>query len=778
MRYSSLGKAVLLATTAMVPFGATAQEASGPLEEIIVTASKRAGGLDVQDYGAGLTVVDADDLEVQNIVDFDFLTAQLPSVNIQTFGPGDSNYIVRGITSGTGEATVGVFFDESPISGRFQDNGGGRQAAFKLIDLERIEVLKGPQGTLFGANSLSGTVRFITRKPNMDEFEGFAEAQIADVAESDEISFGGNAVINVPIIPGTLSSRLVIYGDRTAGYIDNPRLNIQDQNTAETAGLRFHLQYEPTDRLTILGTVNYQEREVDNDSRFTPEGATGVGGFVFTDLDEVQPEIPGGDFISTQAAQTPSNEEFMVASLTAEYEADFGVFTANYSRYDREFLYTYDSTPTNVGPGLIGFFTGALGFDVSPTSQVRQPQNREIDTFEFRFASELDGPLNFVAGAFISNEDSRFDLNVINSDRSGRPLEEFVPGSPTQVTGSAGPGEVDSVFGRFLINDRERRAGFFEGYYELTPEIEATFGIRYFTFNVQDSQDNTGPDFLADGVVDVVENDEQEFNYKGNITYRPTEDQTYYAQVASGFRPGATNISAGIAALSDEVVPTAFVSDTLWNYELGAKLQFMDQRFTLNAAAFYIDWSDVQIEQGTNFTFAVNGPDARVIGLEFDGRAVLAPWLEVGAAATYLDTRFQEDQVADPGVTDPFLIFEGDEIPNTPSFAANANVTFPFELDAFAGSLRVDYSYKGDSNTRAASRDAQGNPNPDFREIPSYNLVNANLTIRRDNWSAGIFVKNLFDELAVVDVLSSEQDPFAFLTVAPRTVGFRVRSNF
>jgi len=481
--------------------------------------------------------------------------------------------------------------------------------------------------------------------------------------------------------------------------------------------------------------------------------------------------------------RTNFDEQFLLATFTGNFETDWGVFTGTYSRFDRNFTYIYDSTPTNVSPGLSGFFTGALGFAIPPTSVVVQPQERTIDSGEIRFASSFDGPVNFILGGFLAEEDSRFDLSVINSNAAGFAVEDFVPAAPTPVTGAAGPGETQSVFGRFLQNERSRRAVFGEVYLTPTDQIEVTAGIRYFTFDVTDTQNNTGPDFLAGGENEVFKNDEEEINYKFNITYRPSDELTTYVQAGSGFRPGATNISAGIAALAanDGAVPAVFESDTLWNYEIGAKFESADGRLSGISAFFYMDWDDVQLVQGNNFTFTANGPSARVFGFEADGRAVLTDFFELGAAFTFLDTKFTEDQEVIPGVTDTFLVFEGDELPKTPSFTANVNATVPFTANlagGVEGFLRVDYSYRGSSNTVSQNRDLAGNVNPFFEEIPSYNVVDVNLSMGRDNWSAGLFVKNLTNELAVVDAFDSEQDPFFFVTLPPRIVGFVVSSKF
>ncbi|MEM6575109.1 MAG: TonB-dependent receptor plug domain-containing protein, partial [Pseudomonadota bacterium] len=196
-------------------------DSSEDIEEILIIG-KRATRVDPQSYGGGLDLVTGETIAEQNIIDFEELVTQLPSVNLQSFGPGDSSYIIRGIFSGAEESTVGVYFDESPISGRFQQNGGGRQAGFVLTDLQTVEVYKGPQGTLFGANSLSGTVRFVTNKPKLDVVEGSVNAAMTTMKESDDLGFRMDGMFNLPIIEDKLGLRAVVWGQESQGFLDQP----------------------------------------------------------------------------------------------------------------------------------------------------------------------------------------------------------------------------------------------------------------------------------------------------------------------------------------------------------------------------------------------------------------------------------------------------------------------------------------------------------------------------------------------------------------------------
>jgi len=773
--------AVAVATMAGVVAPATVSAEGLGLEEIVITASKRATGLRPQEMGSSISVLSSQTLEKAGVVNVDSLVALVPGLNIESYGPGDSEYIIRGINA-AGESTVGVYFDEAPITGRFEQDGGGKNAALKLIDIERIEVLKGPQGSLFGANSMSGTVRIISKKPNLEEFEGRADAEIGVTRYSGDENYKVSGVLNVPVVENKLGVRVVGYGDSTAGFIDNNQIGVKDANGVDTYGFRGQVLFEPTPDFSLLASATYQNVQSDHNGRVTPAGAFGAGGAFYINEGSANPRAaaPGGKYVNTEFSRTGWDEDLWLLSLTGELNTDIGVFTAATSYYDRKILRYQDSTPLN-STTLTGFFN-MLGFTTPPAGVVAQPQDRDITSIELRYASDFDLPFQIVAGGFYQREVSNFDNNVQNVNSDGRPVETFMPAAPTVVTGDGGPGEINSIFGRYLDGKRKRLAVFGEATYEVTPEIELTGGMRWFRFEIEEEQNNTGPDFLAGNNPFSVSGDENTTTWKVNLTYKPTDEQTYYAQVSTGFRPGGTNVAAGIAGIAGGDVPPIFESDSLRNHEVGAKLQLWDRRLNLSMAAFWIEWKDIQVQTITEggFNFIDNAGKARVLGLETEGHVYFDENWSANFGLTYTDAQLTQDQpLVLTGAGASFTGSDGDRIPKTPKFTAVFGLGYSFDLSGWDSEIRADYFHKSGSYSDFNMNDAVlGLVNTNYRRLPSTDTINLNMNFTKDNVTLGLYAMNLTDEYIIVDVLSSDQDPFSYITGRPRTIGARVGIEF
>lgn len=775
-------KALILAlSAAMLTSASIVAQESNVLEEVLVTASKRSSGISQHDIGTAVSVLSMETLAATGIVNIDAIVPLVPGLNIESYGPGDSEFIIRGINA-AGESTVGVYFDESPITGRFVEDGGGKNAPLKLVDIERIEVLKGPQGTLFGANSMGGTIRIITNKPNLQTFEGRADAELSFAAHSGDQNYSASGMLNMPLVEDTLGFRLVAYSDTTAGFIDNNQIGLKDVNDISTNGVRAQLQFEPSEVFSLNAAVTYQELESGHNSRATPTGFFGPGGAYFINEGPENPRTaaPGGDFINTEFSRTGWDEELLLASLTGEYGMEKGVITATATYYDRKILRFQDSTPLN-STTLSGYF-GLLGFDIPPAGVVEQPQDREVTSFELRYASKFEGPIQTVFGGFFQHEENRFDGNVINVNSDGRQVEAWVPAAPTRVTGAGQPGEINSVFGRFLDGERERLAVFGELSYDISPTVEVTGGLRWFRFDVKEMQDNSGPDFLAGGNALFLDGDETTTTYKLNATWRPNDDHTYYAEVATGFRPGGTNVASGIAAIAGGFVPPFFSSDELRNHEIGAKLYLLERRLNLNLASYWIEWKDIQVQTITEggFNFIDNAGKARVLGLEAEGSFYISKPLTLNFGFNYTDAQLTEDQpfvIGGDGTS--FTGRDGDDIPKTPKFTFNLGLSYNFALGGWDSQARLDYFHKDDSYSDFNATDALlGLPNPNYHELPTIDRLDLNLSFRKDNLTLGLFARNLTDEDLIVDLVSSDQDPFAYIMGTPRTIGVRLGVDF
>jgi len=271
--------AVLLASTALPAYAQQAAPAtdakpaaSDTVEDIIVTASKR-GDESIRDVPITVQALTGETLTKSGITQFSQYATRIPGLAFQDLGPGDKKYVLRGVNS-TGAATVGSYYDEAVISANNGNDGGGRNVDFKLYDIQRIEVLKGPQGTLYGASSESGTIRIITNKPDTHEFSGYIAGNVSGT-EKGGANYNVNGALNLPIANDKLALRVVGWYVNDSGFIDQPRIpagRVANVNTDETSGGRAQLRYTPTSELSITASATYQKQHSDGSSRYTPPG--------------------------------------------------------------------------------------------------------------------------------------------------------------------------------------------------------------------------------------------------------------------------------------------------------------------------------------------------------------------------------------------------------------------------------------------------------------------------------------------------------------------------
>ena len=743
----------LAVMTLMVSVPAIAQSnTSGGLDEIIVTATKR-GEQSLNDVPIAIQAITGEDLARSGAVEFVDFASRVPSLSYQDLGPGDKKYVIRGVNS-TGAATVGSYYDEAIISADNRNDGGGRSADIRLFDLERIEVLKGPQGTLYGASSMSGTIRFITNKPDATKVEGYIASEVSTTRKGGE-NYNINGAINLPVVEDQLAVRAVGWKIDNSGFIDAVRIPSgpeKDVNNDQTEGGRVSLRYTPDESFTLTATATNQTTHSDGSSRFTPEGQPS-----FTDGGGLFPSIPGGDLINTDLTRSPWDEEIQVYSLTGEYDFAEGNLVATTNWFKRDIEFSFDSSP-------ILFF-----FGVPIPGITFEPQSRRIWSSELRYSSKFDGPFNFVAGGFYSKENSDFEVQVIRSNGFGEPRGPFSRLNSDDALSNA---NGNTFFGRFDDNRLRQYALFGEASYELSPQLTATVGARYFNSNIKSRQETThpfggfGPN--PEGVLSNNNTDEKT-TFKFNLSWRPNDDVLVYANAAQGFRTGGLN-QANLPFASG--IPEGYGPDSLWNYEVGTKLSLAENRVSLNIAAYIIDWSDIQVralDATGAFPFTTNAGKAQIDGIEVELTALLSEGVTVSAGGSYQNARLTEDQAA------PNFGLDGDPIPNVPDILASVNfdVDRPFN-ETFNYVVHADMNYRDGSRTTIAplSRDSSA------VDLDSYVLANFRIGLENDDWSVGLFARNIFDKRAEVDAISSSQDPLARITVRPRTIGASLSRRF
>ena len=757
---ATTGVAALLtggpAVAADAPAAAT-QPAAGAasLEEITVTANKLSAQAAIDVPGA-IQAISGDALQREGAAQFIDIAPKIAGLQIQDLGPGDKKYIIRGINS-TGDATTGVYFDEAVISGSNANDGGGRQADLGLFDLERVEVLRGPQGTLYGASSMSGTIRFITKKPQLFSFGGYATGELSNT-DNGGGNYNLNGALNLPIVEGKLAARAVGWTINNSGYIDQTRIPaglLRGVNNERTEGGRVQLRCAPTHELDIVGALTVQSTHSDGSSRYTPPGVMSYGNAAAG----LAP-VPGGDLLNTDITRSPWDDRLQIYSLTSNYRFSSGTLTATVNEFDRKVDFNFDSTPILVS------------FGVPVPAETLEPQRRRVGSAEVRYASSLSGPVNLVVGGFGQHENTDFTVHVVRTNSLGELRGPFSPLNADDAL--LHPDTGNTYFGRLDTRVSKSYAGFGELTWAAVDKLTFIAGARYF-HEILDAVQRTTHPFggFGPGNTDPPPNHDtfSKATYKLNASYKFGPEVLLYATFSQGFRGGGLN-PANLPFASG--IPRGFGPDSLNNYELGAKGRLLGGVFEYDTAAYLIHWNDIQITEVDPtgaFPFVANAGDARVKGFEasIDTRPI--EHLTLTLSGSYQDAVLTTDQPVIPG--NKFTGREGDTVPNVPKFQGSFGVDYTAPLSSsLSGTVAADVSHRGDTHNQVRT------DNPANVNLPSYTLVNLRAAITASGWTTTVFVRNLTDERAQIDAINSSQDPLALITVRPRTYGVSVTRAF
>lgn len=754
--FISIGRNVTFMVFAGV-FGSSS--ADTVLEEVIVTATKRATVLqDTSESIQALTASDLSEIGANDFIDYFRLVPNLSQS--ENLGPGNARYAVRGISS-AGEPLVAVYFDESPTLGSPGDNldAGGSQPDIKLWDIERIEVLKGPQGTLYGSGSMGGTIRVISNKPDASAVD-FAVQGGFESIESGGEGFTGNAMVNLPIIEDQLAIRLTGYHHNIDGYLDEAVLGDNDTNDEETTGGRFAARWTPNDKFTLTSTTYYQDTEAGSNY----EVFEGFG-------DEEDPT-------AAQLSRTPYKDEILLSNITAEYSFDWMDALYSFSYFDREVerhndqtrfvIYQIAGVPRSVCPesaladGSCYALVNAGPFGTVAPLNSYGFERTVSRTHELRFTSTYESPLQWTIGAFYENRDNLRVGQVGATDANG----DLVFNTDGTIQ--------NRIFARTNWGDREHYAVFGELTYEFMPDWTAAFGIRWFKTDRQEVQNlvqNLGPG--PTGMLPIETESENDAVFRFKLAWEVNDELLLYALAAEGFRVGGPNQPAGFDAFAPP-----FDSDSLWNYEFGWKSTWADNRIIFNGAAFYVDWSNVQYET-TDITGAFqiigNAGDASIPGFELEIQALVTDNFEVGAAVGYTHGRFDGTQPVQGLFVNQTA--DGDRFPDVPDWSPSmwAQYTYPLSgnfLNGFDLIVSGDWSYR--SRKTVGLRPTAGN----FRELDDYHLANIRAGLTSEHWDLWLRVNNLFDVLPELSGRLIDSEPYRFTSLQPRTVGLTVTYRY
>lgn len=778
-------------------FAATPAQDADIIQTIIVTAQKRETAL--QDVPFSVAAASSQQIRnsgANNVVD---LARNFASLTIADLGPGQSQVAIRGISAGQVirdqpgvKEQVGIYLDESPISiALFTPD-------LDFYDLERFEVLRGPQGTLFGAGSLSGTLRYITAQPRLGEFSGSTEVSALDGSDT---SFGGSVkgAVNLPV-GEKAAIRIVGYYNQLPGFIDAKRLDgsvKEDVDSGSKTGARVAMTFQPNEDISITPRFVYQKLDTDGFPRID---AFNILANPFT---TTQPAVTLGEREQYVQLKEGIEDDFRLADLKMEFGLGALTLTSVTSYTDREVIVTRDAT------SLTGSISWDFGF---PDPDIVRLSSRLVDTTdlqafsqELRLASDSSGPFEWLVGAFYQDVDRDYSQYLPTpgwdaaTGISNGPQNNAVPNSP---------------FFSGLIYSFQQFALFGEGTYRFSDQWSLTAGLRYYDFKEDRILDFGGA--FADVTRDLPGSTSSDgYSPRAILAFNPTDDVQLTAQLSRGFRLGGINDPLNRPLCSAEDVgifgnTQTFDDEKVWNYELGSKMQFADRRVTFNVAAFYSDIEGLQAttDAGTcSSRIVFNVPKARSIGIEAELFARPSENWDFGISATWVNAELKSSVTSTSnGVTSVVSgLAEGKRLPTAPEFQAVASLgyTAPFSngLDGFAN-LTIQYvgssfSQFGDNTENfglIARAPAQfpgsarmipfGDPSINTlafdAELKSYDIGNLRFGVRKDRWEAAAFVNNLWDERAFL-ALDRERGRSArvgYLTNMPRTFGLSLRLNF
>lgn len=756
---SYLARMISLALASMgslaLSSAAIAQEEEAlALEEVVVTAQKREQSL--EEIPMSITVLGGTLLERQQAFDFADMVALIPGFSITGSTPGVTRITLRGTNTGGVASTVGVYFDEVPFgSSTALANGAVVSGDFDTFDLNRVEVLRGPQGTLYGASSLGGVVKYVPNQPSTGGFEGSFKVGLEDVNDAG-LGYSATGYVNVPL-SDTFALRASAFYRENDGWVDTigdsplpsltePGVNVVDGtmvengiNSSETSGGRIQALFQPNDEFSINLLAMFQDIQSDDSSNQEADPQT------------FKPLYPNPT--SSRYQNAFNDISYEVYSATVDWEfSDWASVQSVTSWGDFEQDLRADiAVAANFtgGPPLASFLTFAFGTPMSSA----QDQITSTDKFtqELRLVSAESTQFEWLAGIYYTDEDSLISQQLV----------ALTPNTDTPISGFPLLADLN------LISTYEEIAVFANATWFMTDRFEVSFGARQSDNDQTVLQVGEGP--LVGGASEFGgESSESPFTWSVSSRFQLTENSSIYARAATGFRPGGPNVLPPTAPGS---VPTQYDSDTLTNYEIGYKTNSANGRFILDIAGFYIDWEDIQLFANVEgFGVNVNGGTAVSKGVEFSSSFAATDELTLSLNGAYTDAYLTSD--AGAGGQD------GDPLNFVPDWSFGLSADYEWTV----GSSSTAYvggtlAYTGE---RAVGRDIPG-ANGEVRYLGDYSALNLRAGLETGRWFYEIYAKNVTDELGIQSV-GTANSPFTghvtISTLTPRTIGISAGARF
>lgn len=763
------------------------------LDEIIVTATKRAST--IQDVPFSINALTSKDIERLNANSIEDLSRNVAGLTIQNLGPGQSQVSIRGTSAGQivrdqpgVKEQVGIYIDESVISlSLFTPD-------LDFYDLNRVETLRGPQGTLFGSGSIGGTIRYITNQPKLDKFEGSAEGNV-NVTGGGGVGGHIKGAINVPIVTDKVAVRAVGYYTRYGGYIDALREDgstDSNVNSGERYGGRIAITLKPTESLTITPRVIYQKQTYDG---FNREDVYNLYANPFT---TTRPPVQLGEREQFLLLDEGFSDRTVIADAVVNLALDNFEVVSVSSYTNRDILVSRDAS------ALTGSVSVDLGF---PDAGVLLPSNlRDATklyqyTQELRLASTGSGPFQWVFGAFYSTVDRNYGQTLPTPGYDAFTDSTLGAGvaASTYTGTSFGP---DSPFNSALTYDIRQIAGFGEASYQFTDKLKVTAGGRYYDF--REERTITFAGLFADSVRDRLDTTKSSgFTPRFLVSYDLTDRVTVNAQAARGFRLGGVNDPLNVPLCTGSDLQTfggfqTYRDEKQWNYEVGLKSS--GHGFTFNTAAYYSDIRDLQVtvDAGTcSSRISFNVPRAHAVGVEFELTTSPLEGLDFSVSGNLQQAEF--DSTIRGGLANDIIggVANGNRLASVPKFQISASVNYSFEVapdteayvNASVQHVGTRFTQPGDQidtprtfvhNLPFGGAPANSATTVDL-ELDSYQLVNLSAGIDfPNNVGVTFYINNLTDENAQLgfDRERGGRARLAFNTNQPRTFGLTGRIKF
>lgn len=740
-------------------------DAQDMLAEVVVTAEKREST--VQKTPLSITAISGADLEGRGLSSAQELVQAVPGIAVTSAGPGQAQYEIRGLSASGGESpTIGFYLGETPITPPATATTGKSAIDPDLYDLARVEVLRGPQGTLYGAGSMGGTVKLIPNAPDPSRFYGSAETTVSGT-EGGGLNYGERAMVNLPL-SDSLALRIVGTYGYTSGWIDRivvPNLPLATNggltrgyvlaapasavhhgvNDERLTGGRIALLIKPTDEITITPSIFYQR--------------IGQGG-------ENAYDSNPGTFAHYQPFDIaePYTDRFLVYSLPATYTQPYFSVTSATSYWTRTSTQTQDgSEAVQNALGIPTFNVGAGG--IGPV------QAQEIDsTHEFsqeiRLASSGDARFQWIVGGFYSDFFSQLETGATD-----------VPGLVTAAGGAFGTPNLFHVISPVRIKEE---AGFVHATYEFGAGVKLEGGARYYAYQSRVNSFANGFAYGGDTpVLNSAKASANGVNPMVNLSWTPEGWPLLYATMAKGFREGAGNFPipitgtvgtgclANLQAIGRSSAPTSFDPDTVWSYELGEKGRFFDGRVIFNADAYYISWAHVQqlVALACGLSFTTNGPNATVKGGEAELEAKLSRRLTLTQSVGYADAAFSD---AFPAAA----IVAGQPLLDAPHWTVSTSLRYEHPWGAYTFIAQAQNSYQSPSFDLSYQ----------LNRLPGRDLTNVRSGLESARWSAYLFANNVFNREYPLENLNlltfTGPDYNRVATNQPLTAGVQVEVKF